>query len=102
MQKLQEIEIKLKEEASTCDNRNVGYGFIYCENAREKAEILKSVECKDFVLKQAPADSDLIWKNLSRHRGLSFVVGVASIFFCFHLFSDFYPFDAELCNFERV
>lgn len=92
MQQLQEIEFKLNEEASICDNRNIGYGFIYCENARDKAEILKSVECKDFVLKQAPADTDLIWENLSRHRGLSFVVGVASNgFFIFTFLVIFTP-----------
>lgn len=91
-QQLQEIELKLKQESELCENKNIGYGFIHCESAKAKAEILKCVKTDDFILKQAPADSDLIWENLSHPKGLSFFMRILSnLFFIFTFLVIFTP-----------
>jgi hypothetical protein len=75
---LKEAETKLKETTLLCENRNIGYGFIHCENERARSNILSIVKSKDFSLKPASADVDLIWENLSSHSNLSLLMRVVS------------------------
>ena len=80
IRELKATEGKFKEAGLLCENRNIGYGFIYCENERSRAAILESVKSQDFKLKAASADVDLVWENLSSHSSISFLMKLVSNF----------------------
>ena len=68
---LQTTERSLFQEIHECKNKNIGFGFIYCDNA-ETAQTLINSEIAGITLKPAPCDYDIIWQNMTHHKALGF------------------------------
>lgn len=71
IKKAKDLDQEIDDEVTECVEKNIGYGFIYCSDVETVNEILKNAYEDEMVVSQAANETDIIWGNMSEHKGLS-------------------------------